>query len=88
MSDAPSSNFEELRTILKESKHIMILSGAGISAESGIPTFRGSDGLWRKFQVTDLATPEAFQRSPSTVWEFHHFGRELVFSKQPNKVCK
>ncbi len=59
-------------------------SGAGISAESGVPTFRGAGGLWRRYQATDLASPVAFRRDPSLVWEFYHYRRELVNTKQPN----
>ncbi|KAL0027473.1 hypothetical protein WJX77_004064 [Trebouxia sp. C0004] len=50
-------------------------AGAGTSAESGIPTFREAGGLWRKYQATELATPEAFVRDPSLVWEFYHWRR-------------
>lgn len=60
--------------------------GAGVSAESGIPTFRGAGGFWRKYQATDLATNSAFMKNPSLVWEFYHYRRELVLTKQPNAV--
>lgn len=64
----------------------MVLTGAGISAESGIPTFRGSGGLWRKYRSESLATLAAFEKSPSLIWEFYHYRRELVLTKKPNKV--
>jgi NAD-dependent SIR2 family protein deacetylase len=76
----------KFREILNRSKHVVVLSGAGVSAESGIPTFRGSGGFWRTYQAQDLATPGAFARDPSLVWEFYHYRRELVLTKEPNKV--
>lgn len=63
---------------------IAVLTGAGISAESGIPTFRGEDGLWQKFRVEDLATPEAFARNPLLVWEWYEQRRSMVRDAQPN----
>ena len=82
----PLADFVSLRAILKKAQNIVVLTGAGISAESGIPTFRGSGGFWRSYQAQDLATVGAFQRSPSLVWEFYHYRRELVLTKQPNPV--
>ncbi|PVD21096.1 hypothetical protein C0Q70_19262 [Pomacea canaliculata] len=67
-----------------KAKHIVVLTGAGVSAESGVPTFRGAGGFWRKYQAQDLATPEAFKRNPSLVWEFYHYRREVMLSKTPN----
>ncbi len=66
------------------SRHVVAFTGAGISAESGVPTFRGAGGLWREFSAPDLATPGAFERDPSLVWEFYHYRRELVLTKRPN----
>jgi NAD-dependent deacetylase len=63
---------------------VTVLTGAGISADSGVPTFRGSDGLWRNFRAEDLATPEAFARDPQLVWEWYDWRRELIASKRPN----
>lgn len=82
----PSSDMAAFREILSKSKHVVVLSGAGVSAESGIPTFRGSGGFWRTYQAQDLASPRAFARDPSLVWEFYHYRRELVLTKEPNKV--
>lgn len=76
----------KFQTILQKASKILVLSGAGISAESGVPTFRGSGGLWRTYKSQDLATPGAFRKSPSLVWEFYHYRRELVLTKAPNKV--
>ncbi len=70
--------------LLGAAKNIVVLSGAGVSAESGIPTFRGAGGLWRQYQATELATPQAFQQNPSLVWEFYHYRREVVARCQPN----
>ncbi len=60
------------------------MTGAGISAESGIPTFRGAGGLWKNFQPEDLATPEAFGREPMLVWEWYDWRRGLIARAQPN----
>jgi len=84
MSSRPSSDLALFRRKLKESKHLVVLTGAGVSAESGVPTFRGAGGYWRTYQATELATPEAFIDNPSLVWEFYHYRRELMMSKSPN----
>ncbi|XP_064616170.1 NAD-dependent protein deacylase-like [Liolophura sinensis] len=82
----PSSDLAAFRDIFHKSKYIVVLTGAGVSAESGIPTFRGEGGYWRKYQAPHLATPEAFALDPSLVWEFYHHRREVVLTKQPNKA--
>jgi len=69
---------------LHPAARVTVLSGAGISAASGIPTFRGNDGLWKKFRAEELATPEAFARDPLTVWEWYGWRRDLVREAQPN----
>lgn len=63
---------------------IVVLTGAGISAESGVPTFRGEGGLWRNFRPEELATPQAFKRDPKLVWEWYTWRRELVSKCEPN----
>jgi NAD-dependent deacetylase len=63
---------------------VVALTGAGISAESGVPTFRGEGGLWRNFQPEQLATPEAFHRDPALVWEWYDWRRGLIGSCAPN----
>jgi len=63
---------------------VVVLTGAGVSAESGIPTFRGSGGLWREHRALDLATPDAFASDPELVWNFYAWRRELVASCTPN----
>ena len=80
----PSSDMAAFRAAFAKARHVVALTGAGISAESGVPTFRGSGGLWRKYRAQDLATPSAFQTTPSLVWEFYSYRRELVLTKQPN----
>ena len=63
---------------------IVIFTGAGMSAESGIQTFRDSDGLWENYSIEDVATPEAFQRNPELVLEFYNARRKNVMEAQPN----
>jgi len=70
--------------ILKEANKVTVLTGSGISAESGIPTFRGEDGLWKKYRAEELATPTAFRRDPRLVWEWYDWRRGIIGSKQPN----
>jgi len=73
-----------LKEKLAAARAITVLTGAGISADSGVPTFRGADGLWRNYRAEDLATPEAFERDPRLVWEWYNWRRELIATKQPN----
>lgn len=65
-------------------RRVVAFTGAGVSAESGIPTFRGAGGLWRSFRAEDLATPEAFARDPKLVWEWYEWRRDLVRGAEPN----
>jgi NAD-dependent deacetylase len=69
---------------MKRPRNIVILTGAGISAESGIDTFRGGGGLWEQHRVEDVATPEAFARHPDLVLRFYDMRREAIQTKQPN----
>ncbi len=69
---------------IKASHSVVVLTGAGISQESGVPTFRGKDGLWKDFRAEDLATPEAFQRDPVLVWEWYDWRRGLIQPLKPN----
>ncbi len=71
-------------TALRSARSVVVLTGAGVSAESGVPTFRGAGGLWRTYQATSLATPEAFARDPKLVWEFYNYRREVLAPLEPN----
>ncbi|PJZ68118.1 NAD-dependent protein deacylase [Leptospira perolatii] len=73
------------KELLQKSKgKILVLTGAGISAESGVPTFRGNDGLWKNYRAEDLATSDAFARNPVLVWEWYIWRMELISQKEPN----
>jgi NAD-dependent deacetylase len=74
----------DLKRRLAQAHAIAVLTGAGMSADSGVPTFRGADGLWRNNRAEDLATPEAFERDPRLVWEWYNWRRELIATKRPN----
>jgi NAD-dependent deacetylase len=73
-----------LQTQLASARSVVVLTGAGVSAESGVPTFRGVQGLWRQYRAEDLATPEAFSRDPKLVWEWYDWRRRLIAECQPN----
>ncbi|MDX2154329.1 MAG: NAD-dependent deacylase [Bryobacteraceae bacterium] len=75
---------EQAREWLRKAERIVALTGAGISAESAIPTFRGAGGLWRNYRAEDLATPEAFSRDPRLVREWYEWRRDLIAEAQPN----
>lgn len=66
------------------SKPVVVLTGAGISAESGVPTFRGEDGLWKHYRAEELATPSAFQADPKLVWEWYDWRRGIIGKAEPN----
>lgn len=74
----------EVRRLIEGAPRVVAFTGAGISVESGIPTFRGPDGLWRKFRAEDLATPAAFARDPKLVWEWYDWRRQNKAKAQPN----
>jgi NAD-dependent deacetylase len=75
---------EQARALVQKASSIAVLTGAGISAESGIPTFRGAGGLWKQFLPEDLATPQAFRRDPNSVWEWYDWRRGLIDQAAPN----
>lgn len=80
-----TNEIQQAITLLQNAKHICILTGAGISAESGIPTFRDKQtGLWENFRAEDLASIDAFERDPEMVWSWYQWRRNLVKDKQPN----
>jgi NAD-dependent deacetylase len=74
----------EARKLLDRAERIVVLTGAGVSAESGVPTFRGNGGLWKSYRAEDLATPEAFRRDPRLVWEWYGWRRAVVRACVPN----
>lgn len=76
--------FEPVTKKLKEAQKIVFVTGAGISQESGIPTFRGKDGLWRNYDAMKLATIDAFYENPELVWEWYNERRRNIFSAEPN----
>jgi NAD-dependent deacetylase len=81
--DSPSG-LAPLGARIRDASTITIVTGAGVSAASGVPTFRGAGELWRSFRAEDLATPEAFDRDPRLVWEWYGWRRSLIASCVPN----
>lgn len=82
-----SAHHEQLEAAaarLRAAGRVTVMTGAGVSAASGIPTFRGQDGLWRRFRAEELATAEAFSRDPATVWEWYAWRRALIAEARPN----
>ncbi len=69
---------------LNLARQVVVFSGAGVSAESGVPTFRASDGLWEGHNIEDVATPDGFERDPDLVWEFYNARRDNVRKVKPN----
>jgi NAD-dependent deacetylase len=78
------SQIQSLAERIRGARRLTILTGAGISAASGVPTFRGDDGLWRQYRAEDLARPEAFERNPRLVWEWYAWRRETIAGCRPN----
>lgn len=81
--ELPSGDMEAFRRVLRSSKHIITVAGAGLSAASGIPTFRGAGGLWRTFDAISLATPQAFTATPNRVWQFYHYRSDCAPHDSP-----
>ena len=67
-------------------KNIVVLTGAGMSAESGIKTFRDAGGLWEGFEIEEVATPGAFEKNPKLVFDFYNQRRKQLFDVEPNKA--
>jgi len=74
----------DLMKTFYEAENVAVLTGAGVSAESGVPTFRGQDGLWKKYSPQELATPQAFAQDPKLVWEWYDWRRGLIAPLKPN----
>lgn len=85
-SAIPQADLDSFSAHLQSSKRILALLGAGLSASSGLPTFRGAGGLWRKHEATRLATPEAFAADPSLVWQFYSYRRHMALQAKPNQA--
>lgn len=79
-------SLESFHEHLGKSKRILALLGAGLSASSGLPTFRGAGGLWRNHDAMDLATPQAFDEDPGLVWQFYSYRRHMALKAKPNKA--
>lgn len=79
-----NEDLDSLIEIIQNTKRVVVLTGAGISAESGIPTFRGKEGLWKTYRAEELATPYAFHQNPKLVWEWYDWRRGLIAYKEPN----
>ena len=77
-------DYKKLIATLKEAERLVFFTGAGVSAESGIPTFRGKEGLWNKFKPEELANFDAFMRNPELVWEWYNYRRKTVHEAKPN----
>ncbi len=78
------TGISQAREWLAQADSVAVLTGAGISAESGVPTFRGPGGLWKDYRPEQLATPEAFARDPRLVWEWYDSRRQVLAKVQPN----
>src|SRR6266540_4201227 len=74
----------DLARRVSAARRLTIVTGAGVSSASGVPTFRGPQGLWKSFRPEDLATPEAFSRDPRLVWEWYDWRRTVIRDAQPN----
>lgn len=74
----------EAADVIKNADYLIALTGAGISKESNVPTFRGEDGLWRTYNAMELATPSAFAKNPSLVWEWYAWRQGLISECAPN----
>jgi NAD-dependent deacetylase len=84
ISPAVGDALVQLGQRLRQAKRVTVLTGAGVSAASGVPTFRGAEGLWRSFRAEDLATPDAFARDPRLVWEWYDWRRSRLAACAPN----
>ncbi|MEE8209458.1 MAG: NAD-dependent deacylase [bacterium] len=80
----PTGLSDEIIDALRKARSVVVLTGAGVSAESGVPTFRGQEGLWRNYNPQELATPEAFNKDPTLVWEWYDWRRGLIAPLEPN----
>jgi NAD-dependent SIR2 family protein deacetylase len=82
----PEADLRSFAEHLEKSKRILALLGAGLSAASGLPTFRGAGGLWRRYGAVDLANEEAFLQRPDLVWQFYSYRRHMALLAEPNRA--
>ncbi|HEV3146638.1 MAG TPA: Sir2 family NAD-dependent protein deacetylase, partial [Gemmataceae bacterium] len=83
-SGADEEALAQAASFLRQARRVAVLTGAGVSAESGVPTFRGSDGLWEGYRIDEVATPFAFRDNPRLVWRFYNMRRANLRTVQPN----
>jgi hypothetical protein len=83
-SQQPHNDLNRFHRLLRTSPRIVAVCGAGLSASSGLPTFRGAGGLWRNHKATQLASPRAFKRDPGLVWLFYAYRRHMSMKAEPN----
>jgi NAD-dependent deacetylase len=86
MAKSPSADIRALAGRLENAARVTVVAGAGLSAASGVPTFRGPGGLWKAFRPEELATPEAFTRDPRLVWEWYDWRRQSIARCRPNRA--
>ena len=84
MTESNRHTIDRVAAALSTAKSVTALTGAGVSSASGIPTFRGEDGLWKKVRVETLATADAFENDPRLVWEWYDWRRSMIRDAQPN----
>ncbi|MDQ4074385.1 MAG: NAD-dependent deacylase [Thermoproteota archaeon] len=84
MKNEVQENMAKIRKLLHKSRKIVFLSGAGLSKESGIPTFRGQGGIWKNYDTSKLASFSAFTQNPSQVWEFYRYRQNMIAKCHPN----
>ena len=77
---------DQIVDALDGARRLTVLTGAGVSAASGIPTFRGGEGLWKSYRPENLATPQAFAENPQLVWEWYQWRRETIAACKPNRA--
>ncbi len=78
------NHLQKAADLLLNAEYLIVLTGAGISKESNVPTFRGKDGLWKQYNAMDLATPQAFSQDPQLVWEWYTWRQKLIATCIPN----
>ncbi|MEO0271057.1 MAG: NAD-dependent deacylase [candidate division WOR-3 bacterium] len=79
-------NINEMVKEIFSLNSLLVLTGAGVSQESGVPTFRGKDGLWKNYDAKELATPHAFEKNPKLVWEWYNWRRKIILKAKPNSA--